>query len=58
MFSLFAPFSDEFEVFFPKYSQTAILHAAHFQRVVNNVNVTRVMQDLCRTDTVDFVRLE
>ena len=31
-------FSDEFsaepEVFLPKYSQTAILHAAHFRRVV------------------------
>ena len=27
--------SDEPEVFLPKYSQTAILHAAHFQRVVN-----------------------
>ena len=31
-FFLFAPFSD---VFLPKYSQTAILHAAHFQWVVN-----------------------
>ena len=27
--------SDELEVFLPKYSQTAILHAAHFRRVVN-----------------------
>ena len=32
---LFALFSDEPEVFLPKYSQTAILHAAHFRRVVN-----------------------
>ena len=32
---LFDLFSDESEVFFPKYSQTAILHAANFQRVVN-----------------------
>ena len=30
-----ALFSDEPEVFLPKYSQTAILHAAHFRRVVN-----------------------
>ena len=34
---LFAPFSDESSVFLPKYSQTAILHAAHFLRVVNSV---------------------
>ena len=33
---LFALFSDEPEVFIPKYSQTAILHAAHFRRIVNN----------------------
>ena len=32
---LFAPFSEEPEVSLPKYSQTAILHSAHFQRVVN-----------------------
>ena len=35
VFLLFALFSDEPEVILPKYSQTAILHAAHFQRVVN-----------------------
>ena len=28
-------FSDDPEVFLPKYSQPAILHAAHFRRVVN-----------------------
>ena len=33
---LFALFSYEPEVFLPKYSQTAILHAAHFQRVVKH----------------------
>ena len=33
-FFLFALFSDEPEVFLPKYSQTAILHAAHFRRVL------------------------
>ena len=32
---LFALLSDEPEEFLPKYSQTAILHAAHFRRVVN-----------------------
>ena len=32
---LFALFSDEPEVFLPKYSQTAILHAPRFQMVVN-----------------------
>ena len=35
VFFLFAPFSDEPEVFLPKYFETAILHAAHFLRVVN-----------------------
>ena len=35
VFFLFALFSDEPELFLPKYSQTAILHAAHFQRVVD-----------------------
>ena len=32
---LFALFSDEPEVFLPKYSQTAKRHAAHFWRGVN-----------------------
>ena len=35
VFLLFVLFGDKPEVFLPKYSQTAILHAAHFQRVVN-----------------------
>ena len=35
VFLLFALFNNEPEVFFPKYSQTAILHAAHFPRVEN-----------------------
>ena len=35
VFFLFALVSDEPEVFLPKYSQTAILHAAHFRSVVN-----------------------
>ena len=34
VYFLFALFSDEPEVFFPEYSQLAILHAAHFRRVV------------------------
>ena len=34
LFSLCALFSDEPEVFLPKYSQMAILHAAHFRSVV------------------------
>ena len=34
-FFLFAPFSEESEVFVSKYSQTAIQHAAFFRRVVN-----------------------
>ena len=34
VYFLFALVSDEPEVFLPKYSQTAILHAAHLQRVV------------------------
>ena len=35
---LFALFSDKPEVFLPEYSQPAILHAAHFQRVVTEKN--------------------
>ena len=37
-------YSDEPEVFLPKYSQTAILNAAHFQRVVN----VQVCSFICR----------
>ena len=39
MFLLLALFSDKPEVFLPKYSQTAILHAAHFRRVVKQDHV-------------------
>ena len=42
-FFLFMLFSDEPEVFLPKYSQTVILHAAHFRRVVN-VHIVATMQ--------------
>ena len=35
-FLLFALFSDEPKVLLSKYSRTAILHAAHFRRVVKN----------------------
>ena len=35
VFFLFTLFSDEPDVFLPKYSLTEILHAAHFRRVVN-----------------------
>ena len=35
LFFLFPLVSDKPEVFLLKYSQTAILHAAHFWRVVN-----------------------
>ena len=42
MIFLFAPVSDEPEVFLPKYSQTAILHAAHFQWVVKRVESNQV----------------
>ena len=43
VFFLFVRFGNEPEVFRPKYSQTAILHAAHFRRAVNLENplVTR-----------------
>ena len=37
VFFLFALIIDAPEVFLPKYSQTAILHAAHFRRVVNDI---------------------
>ena len=40
-FLLFALFSEEPEVFLPKYSQTVILHAAHFRRVVNLMRTTQ-----------------
>ena len=39
LFFLFALVSDEPEVFLPKYSQTPILHAAHFRRVVKFVEL-------------------
>ena len=35
---LFAPFTEDPEVFLPTYSQTAILHAVHFRSVVNDKN--------------------
>ena len=38
--STFALLRDNPEVFLPKYSQTAILHAAHFWRVVNPPSTT------------------
>ena len=34
VFCIFPIFSDEPEVFLPKYSKTAKLHAAHFRKVV------------------------
>ena len=37
--SLFVLISDEPEVFLPKYSQTVILHGAHFWRVVKPVTL-------------------
>ena len=36
VFFLFALVRNEPEVFLPKYSQIAILHAAHFRRVVEH----------------------
>ena len=36
--------SDEPEVFLPKYFQAAILHAAHFRRVVKNTEVTQISE--------------
>ena len=42
-FFLFVLVSDEPEVFLPKYSQTANLHAPHFRRVVKHV-VTHITQ--------------
>ena len=42
-FFIFALFSDDPEATLPKYSQTAIFHAAHFWWVVNNV-FSRYMQ--------------
>ena len=63
---LFALFSDEPEVFFSKYmySQKAILHAAHFRRVVhthlgsstyNDVPVEALVPKFCRVILVDVV---
>ena len=55
----FALFSDEPEVFFPKYSQTAILHAAHFRRVVNKQkrNSKDVKDDKNQDQEVDLLIL-
>ena len=41
MFFLFELFSNEPEVFLSEYSQTAILHAASFRRVVNDDKLVR-----------------
>ena len=43
---LFMLFSDKPEVFFPKYSQPAKLHAAHFQGVVKQDNITLLVLQL------------
>ena len=42
---LFALVSDEPELFLSQYNQTAILHAAHFRRVVN-VNFSKYKMSL------------
>ena len=42
VFFPYALFTDEPEVFLPKYPQTAILHAAHFRRVVNGTTNTNL----------------
>ena len=50
VFLLFALVSDEPKVFLPKYSQTSILHAAHFWSVVNTVkspNISDLFQNPC-----------
>ena len=47
LFFLFAIFNDEPEVFLPKYSQTAILHAAHFRRVVKSGYLDSQVSQLC-----------
>ena len=39
VYFLFALCSDEPEVFLPDYSQPAILHAAHFRRVVKGYDI-------------------
>ena len=46
VFFLYVLFFNEPEVFFPKYSRTAILHAAHFRRVVNGcIGSTRRLKE-------------
>ena len=47
-FFLFALFSDEPEVFLPKYSQTAILHGAHFRRVLSKIRARLGVVDLSK----------
>ena len=42
VFLLFALVSDEPEVFLPNYSQTAILQAANFRRVVNTYEMISI----------------
>ena len=61
MFFPFALSSDEPEVFLPKFSQTAILHAAHFRRgaiectPVKRGNVTQDNTDILYADTENWV---
>ena len=42
MFCVFPLFSDEPNVFLPKYSQTAIIHVADFHRVIISENQVRM----------------
>ena len=49
-------FSEEPEVFLSKYSQTGILHAAHFRRVVNFFTSTQLMHLCCWVHDVTFMR--
>ena len=50
---LLALLSDESEVFLPKYSQTAILNTAHFQRVVNKLYSSKPFQMLPSPNLAD-----
>ena len=51
-FFLFALFSDKPKVFLPKYSQTAITHAAHFRRVVKYTTVDHALKKTAARDWI------
>ena len=54
VFFLFGLSSDKPEVFLPKYSLTAILHAAHFRRVLSVETICQFVTDKIICDVESY----